>query len=122
LAGITAARIWLSVDRAPPYPADARLDRSDLAIIGELDVAGRFRCALGRLDGTRVTTAAHGLDLAAAQLVAYRDDLQAAAPVAAAHDAGGFALAAPLAGDPVYLVAQVDGLPWLVAQRPGHGL
>lgn len=119
-AGITTARIWLSVDRAPPYPADARLDRSDLAILGELDTAGRFRSALGRLDGTRVTTAPHGLDLTTAPLVAYRDDLQAATPVASARDAGGFAIAAPLAGDPVYLVAQVDGLPWLVAQRSSH--
>lgn len=62
-AGITTARLWLAVDRAAPYPADARLDRSDLAITGELDVAGRFRSALGRLDGSRVTTAPEGLDL-----------------------------------------------------------
>jgi hypothetical protein len=120
-AGITAARIWLVVDRARPYPAPARLERSDLAITGELDTAGTFRSALGRLDGDRATTAPRGLDLAAAPLIAYRDDQPEPLAVPATRDPTGFALAAPLAGDPVYLAAVVDGRPWLVAHRARRG-
>jgi hypothetical protein len=120
-AGITAARLWLVVDRAPPYPAPARLERFDLAILGELDTGGGFRTALGQLDGTHATCAPRGLDLGAATLIAYRNDLPEATPVPATRDATGFALAQPVADDPAYLVAIVDGRPWLVAQRSSRG-
>jgi hypothetical protein len=120
-AGITTARIWLVVDRAPPYPAQARLERFDLAIAGELDVDGTFRTALGRLDGRRVAVAPHGLELGSAELLAYRDDAPEPVPVPAVRDAAGFTLAAPLAGEPVYVVAVIAGQRWLVAQQARRG-
>lgn len=120
-AGITAVRIWLVVDRAPPYPAPARLERFDLAILGELDTDGGFRTALGRLDGSRATSVPRGLDLSGAALIAYRDDLPEPRPIAATRDATGFQLAQPIADDPAYLVAVVRGRPWLVAQRASRG-
>jgi len=120
-AGITRARIWLTVSRAPPYPASAQLERHDLAIVGELGIAGELRCALGRLDGAAVVTAPSGLELTAGRLIAYRDDQPEAIEVAAVRDGAGFALGAPVAGDPLYLAVVVDGVPWLVAQRSARG-
>jgi hypothetical protein len=120
-AGITSARIWLVVDRAPPYPAAARLDRFDLAIVGELGVDGTFRTALGRLDGRRVVVAPHGLELGSAQLVAYRDDVPEPVPLPASRDATGATLDAPIAGDPVYVVTIVAGQRWLVSQQARRG-
>jgi hypothetical protein len=120
-AGVTTARLWLVVDRAAPYPAQARLDRFDLAIIGELDAEGTFRTALGRLDGRRVVVAAHGLELGSPALIAYRDDIPEPIAVAAVPDADGFTLAAPLTGDPVYVAAVVAGQRWLVAQQARRG-
>src|SRR5262249_6127211 len=107
--------------RAPAYPAPAHLERFDLAITGELDTAGSFRTALGRLDGTRVTWGPRSVDLAASTLVVYRDDLPDAIPIAAARDAAGFTLARPIAADPASRVAIVSGLPWLAAQRWSRG-
>jgi len=63
---LARVRLWLIVDRAPAYPITARLDRYDLAMIGELDTGGSYRSALGRLTGDRTSIAvtASGLDLA----------------------------------------------------------
>jgi hypothetical protein len=122
-AGVATVRIWLTVDRAPAYPAPARLDHFDLAITGELDTAGRFHTALGRLDGDHLTCAPRGLDLGLglglgdAALIAYRDGTPEPEPLAAARDATGFALAAPLPDDAVDLAVLIDGRPWLVADR-----
>jgi hypothetical protein len=120
-AGITAARLWLVVDRAPAYPAAARLERFDLAILGELDADGSFRTALGQLDGIRVTSSPRGVDLTGATLIGYRNDLPEPQPIAATRDAVGFLLAQPLADDPAYLVAIARGRPWLIAQRASRG-
>jgi hypothetical protein len=52
-----------------------------------------------------------------------RDDLPTPRPVTATTTAAGATLAAPLAGDPVYLVATPRGAtaPWLVAGRAHRG-
>jgi len=120
-AGITAARIWLAVDRALPYPAPARLDRSELALVAELGVDGVFRCALGRLEDRRVIAEPRGLDLTAARLIAYRDDLPEPIELPAVRDGNTFTLADPIIEDPLYVVAIIDGRPWLVAQQSSRG-
>jgi len=53
--------------------------------------------------------------------VAYRDDVPEPSALAATRDADGFTLAAPLAGDPVYLVAAIGGERWLVTQHASRG-
>jgi hypothetical protein len=51
------------------------------------------------------------------------DDVPSLRPLAATATATGWTLAAPLAGDPVYVVAQPPGgaAPWLVAGRTYRG-
>jgi hypothetical protein len=125
IPGITSVRLWLSVFQAPAYPTPAHFERIDVAIIGELGSDGALRTALGSLarDGVTVTSAGHGIDLAAAALATLRDDLPTPRPVTATTTAAGATLAAPLAGDPVYLVATPRGAtaPWLVAGRAHRG-
>jgi hypothetical protein len=124
-AGVTGVRLWLSVYEAPPYPAPARLDRVDIAIIGELTSTGAVRTALGTLssDGATVRSTGQGIDLAGASLAIVADDVPAARPVAATPTSGGWTLAAPMFSDPAYLVATLrdGGAPWLVAGRTARG-
>jgi hypothetical protein len=124
-AGLTGVRLWLSVFQAAPYPAPARLDRVDVAIIGELGGDGALRTALGALAGDAITVRSPRPDavLAGAALAVMVDDVPSLRPVAATATATGWTLAAPLAGDPVYLVAQPPGAaaPWLVAGRTYRG-
>jgi hypothetical protein len=126
-AGITGVRLWLSVFQAAPYPGPARIDRVDVAILGELGGDGGLRTALGALAGDGVTVRAprRGVDLDGASLAVMVDDAPSLRPLAATATATatGWTLAAPLAGDPVYLVAQPPGgaAPWLVAGRTYRG-
>ncbi|HEU4734401.1 MAG TPA: hypothetical protein VFT22_41205 [Kofleriaceae bacterium] len=124
-AGITGVRLWLSVFRAPASPAPARLDRIDVAIIGELDAGGTLRTALGTLARDRVTlsSAPLGVDLAGASLAVMRDDVPPPQPLAARATATGWTLEAPLTGDPVHVVAIPPGstTPWLVAGQSHRG-
>jgi hypothetical protein len=124
-AGVTGVRPWLSVFQAAPYPAPARLDRIDVAIIGELTSGGALRTALGALapDGATVDSPACDVDLAGAALAVMVDDVPSLRPLAATATTTGWTLAAPLAGDPVYLVAQPPGgaAPWLIAGRTYRG-
>jgi hypothetical protein len=121
---VSGVRLWLSVFEAPAYPAPARLDRVDIAIIGELDAAG-LRTALGALAADRIAVspaAAQGVDLSGASLSVMRDDVPPPQPIAATAVPTGWQLAEPLAGDPVYLVATPRGAaPWLVASRSHRG-
>ena len=122
-AGITGVRLWLSVFQAAPYPEPARLDRIDVAIIGELGGDGGLRTALGALAGVTVRAPRRGVDLDGASLAVMVDDAPSLRPLAATTTATGWTLAAPLAGDPVYLVAQppAGAAPWLVAGRTYRG-
>jgi hypothetical protein len=124
-AGVTGVRLWLSVFQAAPYPAPARLDRVDVAVIGELGGDGALRTALGALapDGVTVGSPRRGVELAGATLAVMVDDVPSLRPLAATATATGWTLAAPLAGDPVYVVAQPPGgaAPWLVAGRTYRG-
>jgi hypothetical protein len=114
-AGITGVRLWLSVFQAAPYPAPARLDRIDIVL----------HTALGALadDAVTVRAAPRGVDLGAATLAVMMNDVPSLRPVAATATATGWTLAAPLTGDPVYLVAQPpgEGPPWLVASQTNRG-
>jgi hypothetical protein len=124
-AGVSGVRLWLSVFEAPAYPAPARLDRVDIAVIGELGAAG-LRTALGALAADRVTLrseAAQGVDLSGASLAVMRDDVPPPHAVAATAIPTGWLLAEPLTGDPVHLIATPRGAPaaWLVASRSHRG-
>jgi hypothetical protein len=46
---IRSVRVEVIAIQAPAHPAPARLDRSDLAIVGELDAGGTFRSLLGAI-------------------------------------------------------------------------
>jgi hypothetical protein len=124
-AGITGVRLWLSVFQAPAAPAPARLDRIDVAIIGELTRDGALRTALGALAKDRVTlsSAQRGVDLAGAPLAVMRNDLPPPQPLAARPTTTGWTLAAPLTGDPVQVLAIPGGAatPWLVATQAHRG-
>lgn len=117
---LTGVRLWLSIFQAPAYPAPPRLERFDAAVLGELE-RGVFRSALGTLLGDRRTWLAPpgAPALAGMQLFALRDDVPDLVPIAATATPSGFVLAAPLAGDPVYLIGRVPGAPhaWLLAFR-----
>ncbi|HET7500212.1 MAG TPA: hypothetical protein VFK02_04390 [Kofleriaceae bacterium] len=124
-AGITGVRLWLSVFQAPASPAPARLDRVDVAIIGELGADGTLRTALGKLSRDRVTLTPAQLaaELAGASLAVMRDDQPPPQPLAARPTATGWTLEAPLTGDPVHVVAIPTGstTPWLVAGQSHRG-
>jgi hypothetical protein len=124
-AGITGVRLWLSVFQAAPYPEPARLDRVDVAILGELGGDGAQRTALGALagDGVTLRSPRRGVDLAGGSLAVMVDDVPSLRPLAATATATGWTLAAPLVGDPVYLVAQPPGgaAPWLIAGQTDRG-
>jgi hypothetical protein len=122
-AGITGMRLWLSIFRVPAYPAPARVDRVDVAVLGELDGAA-FRSALGTLlPGGRTWIApANAPALAGMALFAIREDEPAPVALAATATAVGFVLDAPLRGDPVYLIDRAgDGRLWLLAYRSRRG-
>jgi hypothetical protein len=114
--GIRGIRHSLAIFEAPAYPAAARFERHPIAVIGELDVAGRFRTVLGKLDSEGVTLAPQGLDAATARLIAYAQDRPIARELTARRDGDRF-ITGPIEGDPLYVVAMIDRTPWLVATR-----
>jgi hypothetical protein len=123
-AGITKLRLWLSIFQAPAYPAPARIDRLDIAVLGELD-RGAFRSALGTLlpDSRTWIAPPTAPALAGMTLFAIRNDNPEPIAVAATATAGGFVLAEPLRGDPLYLIGRVPGAgaAWLLAYRTHRG-
>jgi hypothetical protein len=123
-AEFTGMRHWLSVFQVPAYPAPARLDRVDLAVVGELD-RGAFRSALGTLSPDQRTwiAPAEPPPLAGMSLFAVRGDAPDPVAVAATTTPTGFVLATPLVGDPVYLIGRPagGGPPWLLAVRSRRG-
>jgi catechol 2,3-dioxygenase-like lactoylglutathione lyase family enzyme len=114
--GIHGLRHYLAIFEAPAYPAPARFELHEVAIMGEIDASGNFRTVLGALDAGGVTLRPQQVDTAGARLVAYSDDRPVPRELTAPREGDRF-LTGPIEGDPLYVVAIVDGTPWLVATR-----
>jgi len=123
-AHVTGIRLWLSVFQAPAYPAPARLDRFDLAIVGELE-RGTFRSELGTLlpDGRTWLAPAGHHEPAGMRVLAIYDDVPDPVPLDAAPTPLGLVLAAPLRGDPTYLIGRMpqEQRAWLLAVQARRG-
>jgi hypothetical protein len=114
--GIHGLRHYLTIFEAPAYPAPARFEPHKIAVMGELDGTGVFRTVLGSLDDRGVTLRPRHVDTEGARLVIYTDDDPTPHDVTAARE-GDLFVTGRLAGDPLYVVAIIDGMPWLVATR-----
>jgi hypothetical protein len=115
-ATIRGLRHYLTIFEAPAYPAPAHFERRPIAITGELLPDGTFRSVLGSWKGTTVELRPRGVDTSNATLVAYRDDDPTPISLATTRTGDRFELA-PIAGHPIYVVAMIDGVGWLVATR-----
>lgn len=118
---IRGLRHYLAIFEVPAYPGPARFERHDVGITAELRPDGTFRTLVGTLrstaGGLRLTLSPVNLDTTELRLVYYRDDAPHPIDVAPlARDGDTFHLP-KLPGRPLYLVAIVDGLPWLAATR-----
>jgi len=106
---VTGVRAWLAVDRAPAYPAPAKLVEHDVAIVAELDGDDRFHSALGCASGPIALSPMTELT----SLAAFGDDLLAPIALPAIRIAGGFVIAP---AEPVhYLAGEQAGARWLIA-------
>jgi hypothetical protein len=114
--GVHGLRHYLAIFDAPAYPAPAHFELHKIAIMGELDRSGTFRTVLGTLDAQGVTLRPQNVDATAARLVGYTDDGPTPREISAPREADRF-LTGPIGGDPLYVVAIIDGTPWLVAAR-----
>ena len=114
---ITGLRHYLAIFEVPAYPGPAKFNRTLVGITGELRPDGVFRSLLGSLRGTTLTLKPTNLDASAATFAYYRDDVPTAIPITPVRREGNTVELPPLPGSPVYVVATVDGLPWLVASR-----
>ncbi len=115
-ATIKDLRAYLSLFVAPAYPAPAHFEQHDIAITGELHADGTFRTVLGTLTGTTLELRPRNIDAREVRLVYYKDDDPTPIDLPAARTGDRFALP-QLAGSPLYIVAIIDGTPWLVASR-----
>ena len=113
---ITGVRHHLVIFEAPAYPAPARFERHPIAVTGELLPGGTFRTLLGTLRGATLELRPQGLALGDVRLVAYADDRPQPIELSATRTGDRFELAQLPAG-PLYIVAIVDGTPWLAARR-----
>ncbi|MBC7976032.1 MAG: hypothetical protein H7138_13755, partial [Myxococcales bacterium] len=77
---------------------------------------GVFRTAIGALDGAGVTLRPQQLETAGARLVVYRNDDLTPVELAGPRTGDRFATGR-IEGDPLYVVAMIDGTPWFVASR-----
>jgi hypothetical protein len=114
--GIRGLRHYLTIFEAPAYPAAAHFEPHPIAIMGEIDATGTFRTALGALDRTGVTTRPQQLDTTHARLVTFIGDDPTPHDLPATRSGDRF-VTGPIAGDPLYVAAVIDGTPWLVATR-----
>ena len=114
--GIHGLRHSLTMFEAPAYPAPAHFEPRNLAVMGELDARGQFRSVLGTLDDTGVTLRPQHVDTTTARLVVYAGDSLTPRELPATRDGDHFATGR-IDGDPVYVVAIIEGTPWLVAGR-----
>lgn len=114
--GVHGLRHYLTIFEAPAYPAVARFEAHQIAVMGEIDGAGRFRSVLGSLDDTGVTLRPENVDTATARLVSYTDDSPVPHEFTATRAGDRFATGR-IDGDPLYVAAIIDGKSWLVAAR-----
>jgi hypothetical protein len=114
--GVRGLRHHFAIFEAPAYPAPARFERHPIGVMGELDAAGRFRTVLGVLDDAGVRLRPQHVDTARARLVVYAEDRPVPRDVTARR-AGDRFETGRLAGDPLCVVAIIDGTPWFVARR-----
>jgi hypothetical protein len=115
-AGIRGIRHYLVIFEAPAYPAPAHFEPHRLALTGEIDRDGVFRTALGAIGPSDVTLRPQGLDAGGARLSAYRDDGLEPHELTSQRDGDRF-LTGAIAGDPLYVVATIEGRAWLVGSR-----
>ena len=103
---IRGVRHYLTIFEAPAYPAPARFASYPIAVVGEIDESGAFRCALGGFANGVAVPRPHGVDLTGATWLYFADDRPIAHHLTSGFDA-----------DPAYVVAEIAGTPWLVATR-----
>jgi hypothetical protein len=115
-AGIRGIRHYLVMFEAPAFPAPAHFEAHPIAITGEIDRDGRFRTVLGALGTIDVTLQPRGVDATSARLRVYRDDDLGQHELPSERTGDRF-LTGPLEGDPLYVVATIDGQAWLVGSR-----
>ncbi len=115
-ATIKDLRAYLTLFVAPAYPAPAHFEPHDIAVTGELRADGTFRTVLGSWTGTTLELRPQNVDARDVQLVYYKDDEPQPIPLTATPTGNRFELPA-LTGSPIYVVAIIDGTPWLVASR-----
>ncbi len=115
-ATIRGVRAYLTLFVAPAYPAPAHLEPHPIAITGELTPEGQFRTVLGTLRGTTLELRPRGVDTRQVRLVYYRNDEPHPIAIEATRTEDRFDLP-ELSGSPLYVVAIIDGTPWLVASR-----
>jgi hypothetical protein len=116
--GVHGLRHYLTIFEAPAYPAAAHFEPHPIAIMGELDAGGGFRSVMGTLDAIGVTLRPQGIATSGARLAAFVDDDPAPHPITGERTGDRFATGR-IDGDPLYVVAIIDGTPWLVATRRG---
>jgi hypothetical protein len=114
--GIHGLRHYLAIFEAPAYPAPAHFEAHLVAIMGELDTAGTFHTALGKLDATSVALRPENLDASGARLIAFVGEDPTPHELAATRSGDRFQTGR-IEGDPLYVAAMIDGKPWLVATR-----
>jgi hypothetical protein len=114
--GIRGLRHYLVIFEAPAYPAPAHFEPHPIAITGEIDRDGTFRTVLGTIGASDVTLQPRGVDATGARLRVYRDDELAPRELTGDRTGDRF-LTGPLEGDPLYVVAMIDGHAWLVGSR-----
>jgi hypothetical protein len=114
--GIHGLRHYFTLFEAPAYPAAARFEARTIGIMGEIDRTGTFRSLLGTLDDRGVTLRPRNVDATKARLVVYADDAATGRELDAPRDGHRF-VTGRIPGDPLHVVAIIDGTPWLVATR-----
>jgi hypothetical protein len=118
--GIRGVRHELTIFEAPAYPAPAHFEEHPVAILGEIR-DGTFRSVLGKLTDGAVELHPQHVDTANVTLVYYANDQpvphELAATRSGPNGAGDHFAIGKLDADPVYIVAIIDGTPWLVASR-----
>lgn len=115
-ATIKGVRGYVTLFVAPAYPAPAHFEPHQIAITGELHPDGRFRTVMGTLNGNTLELRPRGVETRNVQLVYYKDDEPTPLDLAATRTGDRFALAALPEGS-LYIVAIIDGTPWLAASR-----
>ena len=105
-AHIHALTLYLAIFEAPAYPAPAHFEPHAIAVMAKLDERGAYQTALGKLASGKLVVKPQGVDLAGATYTYYRDDVPTPLPLPTPIEVD---------GNPVYIVATANGIPWLVA-------